>query len=65
MSSLLLLEAAMESALKMGSYPTVFVRQVMEDVPTVVAEGKEGETDTTESNTLSVLYLTVTKLCKV
>lgn len=57
-----MLEAALESALKSGSYPTCFTQQI-------VSYAAKTETDTDEpcskSLLLSVLQLMVTKICKV
>lgn len=61
-SCLLGLEAALECALKSGSYPTGFVQQVVSDVTKTVTDEEEA---CAKSLPLPVFQLTVTKICKV
>ena len=62
MSSLLVLEAALESALKSGSYPTCFTQQVVGYVSKTVSNTDEV---CSKSLLLSVFQLMVRKICKV
>lgn len=60
-SFLLLMEAALENALKIGSFPTSFVQSIMEDVSAVVA----GTGEAIAQLAVSVFHLTTIKICKV
>lgn len=68
------MEAVLENALKIGSYPTSFVETVMDDVTGALTGGGDRcEEDATrlsvfgEKDSLpeSILHLTVSKMCKV